>query len=93
MKSSSWRCELPFDSAAVWEVMTDLTQYAWRSDIERIETVDALTFREIYPNGNETVFTITEKSRIHYMPSIWKTNGFPGTGQGGCRVLRMAAVC
>lgn len=47
----------------VWEVMTDLTQYAWRSDIKRIETVDALTFREIYPNGNETMFTITEKKQ------------------------------
>ena len=41
--------------------MTDTTQYAWRSDLKCIETDSDMVFREIYPNGNETVFTITEK--------------------------------
>ena len=87
MKSSTWRCELPFDSAAVWEVMRDLTQYAWRSDIKRIETVDALTFREIYPNGNETMFTITEKKQNSLYAFHMENKRFSGDWSGRLQSL------
>lgn len=61
MKTSVFRTELPYSTESVWAVMTDTTQYAWRSDLKCIETDSDTVFREIYPNGNETVFTITEK--------------------------------
>ena len=61
MKTSVFRTELPYSTESVWAVMTDTTQYAWRSDLKCIETDSDMVFREIYPNGNETVFTITEK--------------------------------
>lgn len=62
MKTSVFRTELPYSTESVWAVMTDTTQYAWRSDLKCIETDSDTVFREIYPNGNETVFTITEKA-------------------------------
>lgn len=69
--------------------MTDTTQYAWRSDLKCIETDSDMVFREIYPNGNETVFTITEKSRLRDMLSIWKTNASVVNGLVLWRSLRM----
>lgn len=55
MKTSVFRTELPYSTESVWAVMTDTTQYAWRSDLKCIETDSDTVFREIYPNGNETV--------------------------------------
>lgn len=89
MKTSVFRTELPYSTESVWAVMTDTTQYAWRSDLKCIETDSDTVFREIYPNGNETVFTITEKSRLRDMLSIWKTNASAVNGLVLWRSLRM----
>lgn len=45
----------------VWKVITDNSQYAWRSDLERIEVLDSRHFIEYAKNGIETRFTITAK--------------------------------
>ena len=50
MKTSVFRTELPYSTESVWAVMTDTTQYAWRSDLKCIETDSDTVFREIYPN-------------------------------------------
>ena len=34
MKTSVFRTELPYSTESVWAVMTDTTQYAWRSDLK-----------------------------------------------------------
>lgn len=49
------------DSTAVWNAMTDHTDFSWRSDLTRINTVNDREFIEIFKNGNETRFLITEK--------------------------------
>ncbi len=49
------------DSTAVWNAMTDHTDFSWRSDLTRINTVSDREFIEIFKNGNETRFLITEK--------------------------------
>ena len=84
MKTSVFRTELPYSTESVWAVMTDTTQYAWRSDLKCIETDSDTVFREIYPNGNETVF-----SRLRDMLSIWKTNASVVNGLELWRSLRM----
>ena len=93
MKTSVFRTELPYSTESVWAVMTDTTQYAWRSDLKCIETDSDTVFREIYPNGNETVFTITEKKlqgqKPHPRKSIWKTNASAVNGLVLWRSLRM----
>ena len=45
----------------VWKVITDNSQFAWRSDLERIEVLDDCHFIEYAKNGIETRFTITAK--------------------------------
>lgn len=46
--------------AEVWAVVTDLSRWDWRGDLERIERVDERTFLEIAKGGYATTFTITE---------------------------------
>lgn len=54
---SSFSCDLQ----RVWEIVTSLTNYSWRSDIERIEVVSDTQFIEITKGGCRTVFTITKQ--------------------------------
>ena len=44
MKTSVFRTELPYSTESVWAVMTDTTQYAWRSDLKCIETDSDMVF-------------------------------------------------
>lgn len=95
MKTSIFCAELPFHAESVWAVMTDTTQYAWRSDVKAIETDSDTVFREIYPNGNETVFTITEKEPFTRYAFHMENKRFSGEwsgtleelAQGGCRLI------
>ena len=44
----------------VWEVVTSLNQYAWRSDLDKIEILEAgKRFVEYTKEGYATIFTIT----------------------------------
>lgn len=45
----------------VWDTVTDLSRYQWRSDIERIEIVDEQNFMEISREGIRTYFTVIDK--------------------------------
>lgn len=49
------------DLEQVWRVVTDNTDYSWRSDLDRIEVVDDTTFVEYTKDGFPTTFTITCK--------------------------------
>lgn len=44
-----------------WETVTSLEEYAWRSDLGRIEIVDENHFIEYTKDGYATNFTITAK--------------------------------
>lgn len=43
----------------VWDVVTSLENYQWRSDLSRIEIVSDNTFIEYTRDGYATTFTIT----------------------------------
>lgn len=43
----------------VWNIVTSLTDYAWRSDLSKIEVVDENQFIEYTSEGYATTFTIT----------------------------------
>ena len=43
----------------VWQVVTDLTNTAWRSDLARMEIVDKIHFVEHTKSGYATHFTVT----------------------------------
>ena len=53
--------EFPYDGKSGWAVMTSLDNYAWRSDISKIEVVDEKRFVEYTKDGFATNFTVTVK--------------------------------
>lgn len=47
------------DLESVWNTVTSLTEYAWRSDIRRIEVENNKRFVEYIEAGYKTTFTVT----------------------------------
>lgn len=47
------------DLQTVWDVVTSLENYQWRSDLSRIEVVSEKQFIEYTKDGYATTFTIT----------------------------------
>lgn len=45
----------------VWNTITNLSQYKWRSDIEKIQVIDEETFIEVLKEGIKTKFTVVNK--------------------------------
>ena len=46
---------------SVWQVVTSLTDYSWRSDVEKIEVISDTQFVEITKSGYKTTFTVTRQ--------------------------------
>lgn len=65
MATSNIKAVFQSDIQTVWEVVTSLTDYAWRSDLARIEVLNENQFAEYTKEGFSTTFTITatEKCR------------------------------
>lgn len=49
----------PCSVETVWNTVTSLTDYAWRSDLEKIEVLNEKQFVEYTKDGYATTFTIT----------------------------------
>ena len=49
----------------VWNIVTDNRNYAWRSDLSKIEILDENHFDEYTKDGFVTHFCITEKEKCH----------------------------
>lgn len=47
------------DIQSVWEVVTSLENYSWRSDLSKIEVISENQFIEYTKDGYPTTFTIT----------------------------------
>ena len=48
------------DIKTVWDTVTSLTEYQWRSDLSRIEATSDTSFVEYTKDGYATTFTITK---------------------------------
>lgn len=60
MAIANIKAEFAADVKAVWEIVTDLEHYAWRSDLSRIEvTTQGKEFIECTLDGYSTNFKIT----------------------------------
>ena len=44
----------------VWDTVTNLNNFSWRSDLKAVKIIDEHNFIEIAKNGIETYFRITE---------------------------------
>lgn len=59
MVISNIKATFPTTIENVWAIVTSLTDYSWRSDIDKIEVVNDTTFIEYSKTGIATTFTIT----------------------------------
>lgn len=59
MATTTMTALLPKDIKTVWDIVTSLTAYAWRSDLQRIEVQNKTQFIEYTKDGFSTAFTIT----------------------------------
>ena len=59
MVTSTLQTTLPYPPEQVCQVVTDLTDTAWRSDIARVERTGPGAFVEYTPAGVATRFTVT----------------------------------
>ena len=54
------RYTVPADIQTVWRTVTSLTDYAWRSDLAKIERLDDTQFVKYPKSGATTLFRITQ---------------------------------
>lgn len=60
MAKSQIKTTLPWDIQKVWQVVTDVRGYTWRSDLSRIEVLSETQFVEYTKEGYPTTFTVTK---------------------------------
>lgn len=63
MAQSKIKVLLQSDIQSVWEVVTSLENYAWRSDLSRIEITGKNKFTEHGKDGYATNFTVTVREQ------------------------------
>ena len=61
MAVSNIKATFHCDIQKIWKTVTSLEEYAWRSDLGKIEIVDENHFIEYTKDGYATTFTVTAK--------------------------------
>ena len=75
MVKSNIKKEFNCDIEKLWNIITDNTNYIWRSDLSKIEIIDDKHFVEYAKNNYPTYFTITSKENLkEYKFDIENTN-------------------
>ena len=59
MAISNMKATFQCDIQKIWNIVTSLDNYSWRSDQDRIEVIDENRFVEYTKEGYATTFTIT----------------------------------
>ena len=59
MAISNMKATFQCDIQKIWNIVTSLDNYSWRSDLDRIEVIDENRFIEYTKEGYATTFTIT----------------------------------
>lgn len=59
MAISNIKAHIPCDIHKVWQAVTEVEKYTWRSDLSKTEVISDKQFMEYTKEGYPTVFTIT----------------------------------
>ena len=59
MAISNMKATFQCDIQKIWNIVTSLDNYSWRSDLDRIKVIDENRFVEYTKEGYATTFTIT----------------------------------
>lgn len=60
MATSNMKVTILCPIEIVWDTVTNLNDFSWRSDLKAVKIIDKHNFIEIAKNGIETYFRITE---------------------------------
>ena len=64
MIRSNIKKQFSCDRNKLWDIITDNSNYVWRSDLSKIEIIDDTHFVEYTKNNFPTYFTITSKEKL-----------------------------
>lgn len=59
MARSNTKATFQCDIRTVWDIVTSLENFSWRSDLSKIEVIDKNRFVEYTKDGYATAFTVT----------------------------------
>lgn len=75
MIKSNIKKQFSCDKNKLWNVITNNTNYSWRSDLSKIEIIDNTHFVEYTKNNFPTYFTIKAKEKLkEYKFELENTN-------------------
>ena len=66
----------------VWQVVTDLSNTAWRSDLKRVEVLDEIHFVEHTKSGYATNFTVTACEPLRRWAFTMENGNMSGSWEG-----------
>ena len=64
MIKSNIKRQFSCDKNKLWNIITDNSNYKWRTDLSKIEIIDETHFVEYTTNNFPTYFTITVKEKL-----------------------------
>lgn len=82
MTVSTIKKVFPYPIQQVWNLMTSLDTYAWRSDISEIKVLDDQKLQERSLDGITTTFTITKKEPYRVYAFSIENKNMSGSWEG-----------
>ena len=82
MATSKVTVHFPCSVERVWQVVTDLSHTAWRSDLKRVEILDEAHFVEHTKSGYTTRFTVTAWEPLRRWVFTMENDNMSGSWEG-----------
>ena len=82
MATSKVAVHFPCSVERVWQVVTDLSHTAWRSDLKRVEVLDETHFVEHTKSGYTTRFTVTACEPLRRWVFTMENDNMSGSWEG-----------
>lgn len=82
MSTSSIKADFPCSLDKLWNLVTSLEDYSWRSDLDRIEIISPTRFVEYTKTGYSTIFTITAMEALRRWEFDMENNNMSGHWTG-----------
>ena len=82
MAISQMTREFPCGVEQVWDVVTNLKDTSWRSDLARVEVLSETTFVEYTKSGFATTFTVTACEKPCFWAFAMENSNLSGSWEG-----------
>ncbi len=82
MVKATIRASFDEEIQKVWQIVTDLQDYSWRSDLSKIEVINEGQFIEYTTGGYPTKFTISDKKPFKSYSFTMENTNMRGRWQG-----------